>query len=113
MPRASGRPQEISLPGLTRGGPPAAEAVVEKPSRPVRPVVAKVNVEEDDSRNRASALVAIEKRVVLRDVEEILQTQEVWGRHLLGQTLQRPAVFLVCTLQGLRQSVSAGFVPDR
>ncbi len=52
MPRASGRPQEIILPGLTRGGPAAAEAVVEKPSRPVRPVVAKVNVEEDDSRKR-------------------------------------------------------------
>ena len=52
MPRASGRPQEIILPGLTRGGPAAAEAVIEKPSRPVRPIVAKVNVEEDDSRKR-------------------------------------------------------------
>ena len=52
MPRASGRPQEIILPGLTRGGPAAAEAVVEKPSRPVRPLVTKTLTEDDDVRKR-------------------------------------------------------------
>ncbi len=59
MPRASGRPQEIILPGLTRGGPAAAEAVVEKPSRPVRPVIAKPVTEDDDLRKRGPGGVKI------------------------------------------------------
>ena len=59
MPRASGRPQEIVLPGLTRGGPAAAEAVVEKPSRPARPVIAKPVTEDDDQRKRGPGGVKI------------------------------------------------------
>ena len=59
MPRASGRPQEIILPGLTRGGPAATEAVVEKPSRPVRPVITKTVTEDDDVRKRGPGGVKI------------------------------------------------------
>ena len=60
MPRGpSGRPQEIVLPGLTRGGAAAAEAVVEKPSRPARPVIAKPVTEDDDSRKRGPGGVKI------------------------------------------------------
>jgi translation initiation factor IF-2 len=56
MPREAGRPREIDLPPPARRGPagaPAAagEAVVDKPSRPPRPVVAK-EIEEDDLRKR-------------------------------------------------------------
>lgn len=60
MPRApSGRPQEIVLPGLNRGGPAAAEAVVEKPSRPARPVIAKPVTEDDDLRKRGPGGVKV------------------------------------------------------
>ncbi|MEQ1673214.1 MAG: translation initiation factor IF-2 N-terminal domain-containing protein, partial [Hyphomicrobium sp.] len=76
MPRASGRPQEIILPGLTRGGPPAAEAVVEKPSRPVRPVVAKVNVEEDDSRKRGPGGAKI-TRPAVKDTDDSRQRTKI------------------------------------
>ena len=50
MPRAGGRPREIELP--RRGPAPAAEPVVEKPVRQVRPPVAREQVEEDDVRKR-------------------------------------------------------------
>ncbi|NOT72240.1 MAG: translation initiation factor IF-2 [Hyphomicrobium sp.] len=76
MPRASGRPQEIILPGLTRGGPAAAEAVVEKPSRPVRPVVAKVNVEEDDSRKRGPGGAKI-TRPAVKDTDDSRQRTKI------------------------------------
>ncbi|MEQ1653392.1 MAG: translation initiation factor IF-2 [Hyphomicrobium sp.] len=76
MPRASGRPQEIILPGLTRGGPAAAEAVVEKPSRPVRPIVAKVNVEEDDSRKRGPGGAKI-TRPAVKDTDDSRQRTKI------------------------------------
>ena len=49
MPREAGRPREIELPSLRRGPAAApAEPAVEKASRPVRPVVSREVVEEDD-----------------------------------------------------------------
>ena len=76
MPRASGRPQEIILPGLTRGVPGASEAVVEKPSRPVRPLVAKVQVEDDDSRKRGPGGVKI-TRPAVKDPDENRQRTKI------------------------------------
>ena len=54
MPREAGRPREIDFPTQRRAGPAAAgaEPAVEKPTRPVRPIIVKQVTEEDDSRKR-------------------------------------------------------------
>jgi translation initiation factor IF-2 len=78
MPRESGRPQEIVIPGLRRGAGAAApgETILEKPSRPVRPIVAKVNVEEDDSRKRGPGGVKI-TRPAVKDPDENRQRTKI------------------------------------
>ncbi len=54
MPREAGRPRELDFPGPRRGAPAptAPDPSLEKPTRAVRPVVAKPVVEDDDSRKR-------------------------------------------------------------
>ncbi|AGK59984.1 translation initiation factor IF-2 [Hyphomicrobium denitrificans 1NES1] len=53
MPREAGRPREIELPvPPRRGAAPADATTIEKPVRPQRPVVAREQVEDDDSRKR-------------------------------------------------------------
>jgi translation initiation factor IF-2 len=53
MPREAGRPREIELPVPPRRGAASADATtIEKPVRPPRPVVAREQVEDDDSRKR-------------------------------------------------------------
>ena len=78
MPRESGRPQEIVLPGLRRGAAAAApgETVLEKPSRPIRPIVAKQVVEDDDSRKRGPGGVKI-TRPAVKDPDENRQRTKI------------------------------------
>ncbi|MFA5957535.1 translation initiation factor IF-2 [Hyphomicrobium sp.] len=67
MPREAGRPREIELPIPARRGasPTAPDAsTIEKPSRPVRPIVARVQVEEDDARKRGPGGVKVARPAV-------------------------------------------------
>jgi translation initiation factor IF-2 len=67
MPREAGRPREIELPIPARrgaGAGPADASTIEKPSRPVRPIVARVQVEEDDARKRGPGGVKVPRPAV-------------------------------------------------
>jgi translation initiation factor IF-2 len=60
MPREAGRPREIDLPGPVRRGAGAPDATtIEKPVRPQRTVVAREQVEDDDSRKRGPGGVKV------------------------------------------------------
>ncbi|HVX35682.1 MAG TPA: translation initiation factor IF-2 [Hyphomicrobium sp.] len=66
MPREAGRPREIELPiPPRRGAAPADATTIEKPVRPQRPaVVAREQVEEDDSRKRGPGGVKVPRPAV-------------------------------------------------
>ena len=66
MPRGeAGRPREIELPTPARRGAPAADATtIEKPTRPVRPPVARQQVEEDDRGKRGPGGVKVARPAV-------------------------------------------------
>ncbi len=67
MPREAGRPREIDLPGPVRRGAaagPADASTIEKPTRAVRPPVARVQVEEDDARKRGPGGVKVPRPAV-------------------------------------------------
>ncbi len=69
MPREAGRPREIEFPGPRRGPGVTAGAApdpsLEKPTRAVRPVIAKQNVpEDDDSRKRGPGGIKITRPAV-------------------------------------------------
>ena len=66
MPREAGRPREIELPIPARRGASSAPdaTTIEKPSRPARPVVARVQVEEDDARKRGPGGVKVPRPAV-------------------------------------------------
>ncbi|MGQ0457373.1 MAG: translation initiation factor IF-2 [Hyphomicrobium sp.] len=54
MPREAGRPREIDFPGPRRAPAPggAPDTTIEKPSRPVRPILTKQVVDDEESRKR-------------------------------------------------------------
>jgi translation initiation factor IF-2 len=65
MPREAGRPREIEFPApVRRGAAPADATTIEKPTRPVRPVVARQQPEEDDSRKRGPGGVKVPRPAV-------------------------------------------------
>ena len=65
MPREAGRPREIELPQPARRGvAPADATTIEKPTRPVRPAVARQQPEEDDSRKRGPGGVKVPRPAV-------------------------------------------------
>ena len=65
MPREAGRPREIELPiPARRGAGPADATTIEKPVRPQRPVVAREQVEDDDSRKRGPGGVKVPRPAV-------------------------------------------------
>ena len=65
MPREAGRPREIEFPQpARRGAAPADATTIEKPTRPVRPVVARQQPEEDDSRKRGPGGVKVPRPAV-------------------------------------------------
>jgi translation initiation factor IF-2 len=80
MPGSAGRPREIELPNSRRGagGPAAAaEPALEKPSRPVRPVIAKQQVmEEEDSRKRGPGGAKL-VRPAAKDVDDSRQRHKI------------------------------------
>ena len=65
MPREAGRPREIEFPApVRRGAAPADATTIEKPTRPIRPVVARQQPEEDDSRKRGPGGVKVPRPAV-------------------------------------------------
>jgi len=66
MPREAGRPREIELPiPSRRGGASTPDSTtIEKPTRPQRPVVARVQVDEDESRKRGPGGVKVPRPAV-------------------------------------------------
>ncbi|MGZ3556890.1 MAG: translation initiation factor IF-2, partial [Gemmatimonadaceae bacterium] len=65
MPREAGRPREIEFPQPARRGvAPADATTIEKPTRPVRPAVARQQPEEDDSRKRGPGGVKVPRPAV-------------------------------------------------
>jgi translation initiation factor IF-2 len=65
MPRGAGRPREIEFPQPARRGvAPADATTIEKPTRPVRPAVARQQPEEDDSRKRGPGGVKVPRPAV-------------------------------------------------
>jgi translation initiation factor IF-2 len=65
MPREAGRPREIELPiPSRRGASPADATTIEKPVRAPRPAVARVQVEDEESRKRGPGGVKVARPAV-------------------------------------------------